>query len=191
MEFVVCVPLIASIIGLTFFFGSAMRNQQRVRVASRYQAWRRVHPDGRPRYSNSRWLTLNEMFFGETAESVGTGGGSGPDDSLHELVEATDPYGAQTVDLAEALVMRHFPRGARASVSARFPTTTVGGYDLMKFGGAINQHHIRDGVEWRRGQMSYLEPIRDQFLQDLDDVIQGIGHADLRNNLRALYLKRW
>jgi hypothetical protein len=188
MEFVMCVPLMALIIGLTYFFGFAMRNQQRVRVASRYQAWRRVHPDGRPRYSDSRWLTLNEMFFGEAAEGVSAGGGSGPDDSLHELVEATDPYGPQTADLAEALVMDHFPRGAPASVSAHFPTRVV---MWQKFQGAINQHHIRDGVEWRRGQMSYLEPIKDQFLEDLDDVIQGIDHAELRNNLRALYLKQW
>jgi len=185
-----CVPLFALIIGLTFFFGWSMRNQQRVKAASRYQAWRRVHPDGRPHWPGGRLVSLNEMFFGETAKDpVGTGGGSGPDDSLNELVEATSDYGRQTYDLADALVMKHFPRGARASVSARFPSSLN---MWEKFRGSMHQHHIRDGVEWRRGQMSYLEPIKDQFLQELDGHIEEyIRDEDLKKNLQALYLKRW
>ncbi len=42
IESIFCVPLIAIILGLTFFFGWAMRNQQRVIISDRYAVWRLV-----------------------------------------------------------------------------------------------------------------------------------------------------
>ncbi|MFW6066153.1 MAG: TadE family protein, partial [Planctomycetota bacterium] len=69
-ETVMVIPLLALVLGLTFFFGWVMTNQQRVRQASRYAAWRRVVRD-----SGISTRTLNRTFFGDTAESVGVSGG--------------------------------------------------------------------------------------------------------------------
>jgi len=191
MEFVMIVPLIATIIGLTFFFGWAMKNQQRVKVSSRYHTWRRLYCGSYPKHrTEGRTLTLNEMMFNDEAGGVGTSGGQGPIDSLEELVSAVAEYGhgAQSQELAEALVMEHCPRGQSGEVGAGFPTK-VGIWE--RFQGSIHHRHTRDGKEWRRGQFSYLEPIKDLFLYELDEEIQAIAHPQLRENLRRLYLKRW
>jgi hypothetical protein len=50
---------------------------------------------------------------------------------------------------------------------------------------------MREGVTWQRGQVSYLEPIRDQFLTELDGVILSIPSKPLSDSLRSLYLQRW
>ncbi len=186
IEFIFIVPLLATLIAFTWFFGYAMKNQQRVRVASRYQAWRSVRPGDRgPR----PWPTLNEMFFYDNATSSGSGGSSGPTRSLDDLAEATTNYGDLTTELAEELLLeRHVAHGSHASASASFPTH-VGAWD--RFQGSIRYSHTRDGHEWRLGQINYLEPVRDVFLQELDDEIMGIAHASLREKLRRLYLKRW
>ena len=185
------VPLIATIIGLTFFFGWAMKNQQRVKVSSRYHTWRRLYCGSYPQHpTESRKLTLNEMMFNNEGGSVGTAGGQGPTQSLGELVDSVNEYGfgTRTAELAETLVMDHCPRGRSGEVGAGFPTD-VGIW--QRFQGSIHHRHTREGKEWRRGEFSYLEPIRDLFLQELDEEILGIAHPRLRENLRRLYLKRW
>lgn len=189
IEFVVIVPLLATILGLTFFFGWAMKNQQRVKVASRYHTWRALYCGSYPKHpTEGRHLTLNEMLFDNTAGGVGTGGGQGPIESLEELVESTAEKGGGAQNLAQTLVMEHCPRGRAGSVEAGFPTD-VGIWE--RYRGPIYHRHTREGKEWRRGQFSYLEPIKDLFLQELDDVILDIAHPQLRENLRRLYLKRW
>lgn len=189
IEFVLIVPLIATILGLTFFFGWSMKNQQKVKVSSRYHTWRRLHCGSYPKHpTQGRHLTLNEMHFANEGSGVGTSGGHGPIQSLEELVAATSTYGKQAQDLAGTLVMEHCPRGRSGNVSAGFPTD-VGIWE--RFRGPIRHGHTRDGKEWRRGEFSYLEPIKDLFLHDLDEEILAIAHPQLRENLRRLYLKRW
>lgn len=203
IEFVVVMPFLALILGLTFFFGYAMKNQQRVLTAARYQAWRHVwrwHGCGCEwckQYWDRPHPTLNEVFFDDVAGSVGTGGAGGPMESLEELVDSTSEYGATTYELADHLIFGeddqegwdgHVARWIGSSVSASFPSDI---HLFEKFSGSIRAKCVREGAEWRRGQINYLEPVRDLFLQDLDDQILSIQHERLRENLRRLYLKRW
>ena len=85
-------------------------------------------------------------------------------------------------------MLGHWPRGRGAEVAAAFPSDIA---LWQKFQGRIRNRHGREGVEWRRGQVSYLEPIRDQFLYDFDNVVSSIPDATLQRNLRKLYLKTW
>jgi hypothetical protein len=59
------------------------------------------------------------------------------------------------------------------------------------FTGDIRHRHVRDGVEWRSGQVSYLETIRDEFLYNLHRAVSQVPDAVLRQNLQRLYLQRW
>ncbi|MCY2930719.1 MAG: hypothetical protein NTV86_14715 [Planctomycetota bacterium] len=81
-----------------------------------------------------------------------------------------------------------WPQGASDSATAGFPSD-VGMWKW--FPGDIRQQHCREGLEWRRGQVSYLETIRDQFLMNLHHAVLGLPDATLQNNLKALYLQQW
>jgi len=177
------IPLLAMVIALTFFFGFAMTNQQHVKASARYIPWRAVE-DG----SGVSADELNTMFFHERAESIGAVGGIGPDETLREIVDRASWESAPAGDLLDLCITEHWPHGRSASVSAEFPSSVAA---WRRFTGAIRHGHVRDGVEWRRGQVSYLEPIRDQFLMNLDATILGIDDAPLRESLRRLYLQRW
>lgn len=184
IEFILLVPLIGLIITLTYFFGYAMRNQQRVKVAARYHVWRHLE-----RHFNDEPIPeYREAFYYNLTDGGTHGWGQGPAESLEDLVEATSDYNEDAHDLAEDLVMDHFPRGRAGGASAEFPARIR--WDRYT-GGAMHGRHTRDGLAWRRGQTPYLEPIRDLFLQDLDDEIMAIDHAQLRANIRAMYLKQW
>lgn len=184
IEFILLVPLIGLIIGLTFFFGYAMRNQQRVKVAARYHVWRHLE-----RHHNDEPIPeYGEVFYYNLTYGGTHGWGHGPTESLEDLVEATEDYHEDASDLAEDLVMDHFPRGRAGGASAEFPTRIN---MWQRFRGAMHGRHVRDGLTWRRGHTPYLEPIRDLFLQELDDEIMAIDHPQLRENIRAMYLKQW
>ena len=60
-----------------------------------------------------------------------------------------------------------------------------------RFQGAIRSRHIREGVAWRRGQVSHLQAIRDQYLLDLDAAVSEIPDTGLQDDLRRLYLQQW
>ncbi len=187
IEFVMVMPFLGFILALIFFFGFAMKNQQRVKAAARYQSWYRVNHATGERIDN-RHPTLNEMFFYDKASSWGSGGGVGPIDSLEELTEATSEYREKTYDLAHDLLMSHASKGSHATASGRFPS----GVDLWdNFHGSIRSEHTRDGHEWRHGHLNYLQPVRDNFLEELDEHIETIDHEQLRQNIQRLYLKRW
>ncbi|MHC4983662.1 MAG: TadE family protein, partial [Planctomycetota bacterium] len=65
IEFVLCIPLLAFVIMVIFFFGWAMSNQQQVKISGRYAAWGEVR--GKGLASPQR---LNSMFFSKEAGSV-------------------------------------------------------------------------------------------------------------------------
>lgn len=190
IEFVMCIPLLAIIIAAIFFMGWAMMNQQHVRVSDRYATWRNLYGWQSYRSEAGQPLTppkiLNLLFFRDKATSVGIGGSGGVDpDSIPAMVAAAGAYGADPGNLADGSVQKRFPHGRGASISASFKPT-IGAWKSLS--GAIVSRHYREGVEWRRGQVSYLEIIRDLFMADLDQAAQG---CQLRDEIRALYLKRW
>ena len=185
LEFVLCIPLLATILGLTFFFGWSMKNQQRMRMVARYDAWRHVLTNDDTHHDD-----LNKVFFDGKSSGLGFAHGTGPDDTLRDLVDAVGQFSQLAQPLADELVMDRFPRGRSASPSGGFPTD-VGVW--RKFHGDIKSHHVRDGVEWRRRQASCEETVVDQFLQSLDQALgaipapgDGLGQA-----FRRLYLNEW
>ena len=187
LEFVLCIPLLAGIIVLTFFFGWSMKNQQRVRVSDRYTAWRWVH-GGRdaPTHAN-----LNGFFFDFKAGEVWVDGGGGPTETLTDLVGEVARISPQAAALAEELVTNRFPHGQSASVAATFPTDVVLWQRLS--GGAMSHHHVREGVEWRRGQASCEDVLADEFYHSLDTAMSTVPAPGdgLGQCVRRLYLTRW
>lgn len=183
LECVMIVPFVATIVSLTYFFGWAMRNQQQVFVSDRYLAWRSVRGAGwRPDES------LNEFMFDNRAGNIHQSGGDGPDDTRDDLIEATDERDRNAGVLAETAV-NQWPGGRSTSVSVSFPTDDGGLWTMFK--GSIPHTHAREGVEWRRGQVSYLKTIRDKFLINLHSAVSNIPDGTLQSNLKALYEKRW
>lgn len=182
IEMVMVVPLLATIIGLTFFFGWAMANQQHVRVSSRYAAWRQVRAG-----ESVSGDELNEIFFGDRADGVDISAGDGPDDTLKKLADAAGKY-ELGYPLVEDAVLNRWPKGRSDLVKADFPSDVA---LWQRFRGPIEGSHAREGVEWRRGEVSYLDVIRDLFLYDLDRAVSGVPDGTLRGSLRGLYLRRW
>ena len=108
--------------------------------------------------------------------------------------------GADAGDLANAAV-DDFPGGSNARVDADFPNESAAldriEASMDSSGGSSGdvstawRSYYRDGVYWRRWQVSYLEPIRDLFLQDLHTAVEAVANSQLRQNLEDLYLLRW
>jgi hypothetical protein len=184
LELIMVIPLLATLLSLTYFFGGALTNQQHVKVCDRYLCWKKVYGAGGAPTPPG----LNNLVFDGRAGSIGGSGGTGPIETLEDMVADVGRYSPRAEQLANDAVMDHWPRSHARTVSATFPTDV----DFwQRFNGPIKHRHSREGVEWVRGQVSYLEPIRDQFLSELDDTVSGISDGTLQRNLRSLYLKRW
>ncbi len=190
VEFAMAIPLLATVIALTFFFGYAMTNQQHVIASARHVAWDKVKGGATPSSQE-----LNTAFFDGKAGQSSVTLGTGPRDTLDALVRRAERRSLPAGELIAQCIGQPWPGGQSARVSADFPSSVPA---WRKFTGAIQSRHVREGVEWRRtppgggGQRaSYLVPIRDQFLSELDQVVWGIADAPLRDSLRRLYLQRW
>ncbi len=180
-----CVPLIALVLGLTFFFGWAMRNQQRVIISNRYAVWRRVLAGDA--VGGGR---LNNTFFAGKAAGVSVDYGGGSIETLEKYVEAAGDRGAAVESLAERLVLERFPRSQSAEVSAWFDSD-VGIW--QQFTGAIERRHVREGVEWRNREAALEPQVRDEFFIPLDQALLTIPAPgdSLGQAFRRLYLNRW
>lgn len=185
MEAVLCVPLIAIVLGLTFFFGWGMRNQQQVIISDRYAAWRLV--TAKDRVGGGR---LDQTFFGERAGSVEVEFGGGPIETLEDYVILAGNYGGPVEALARSLVIDSFPRSHSAEVSAEFPSD-VGLWD--DFTGAIERRYVREGVEWRNREAALERQVRDQYFMPLDTALRSIPApgAGLGQAFQRLYIQRW
>ena len=187
MEFVLIIPLLATILGLTFFFGWAFTNQQHVKVSDRFQCWRRVRAGSKASVSQ-----LNAWFFQNRAneDTFDQGGGSGPTETLRDLIDTVGNFSTRAEGLAEGVVWNRAERGRRAMVAAEFPSE-VGIY--QQFTGKIKHDHTRDGREWRWRQLRCEPVIRDEFLSELDSVLESIPSPgdSLGEMARKLYLSAW
>ena len=181
LETVMILPFLAVIIGLTFFFGRALRDQQRVQVAARHMAWRNLAAE--PDYGKG----YNEKMYQGHANPCDHGGGGGLDPVRTDYIQKADAASARAGKLADQAV-DSWPDGVSDNASAGFPTE-VGMWKWFK--GDTHHSHSRAGVEWRRGQVSYLETIRDQFLMNLHHAVLNLPDMTLQANLQALYLQRW
>jgi len=195
-------PLLALVIVLTFFFGKAMTDQQRVKAAARYVAWREIasREPGRGAYDAADAVDeAEDAFFADRASGTAAGFGTGPLTPRRRLVEAASdgwdefagwpPAGA----LIEQCVPKPWSRGVRIGLSAEFPSEVAA---WRRFTGAIRCAHARDGVQWRRANgTSYLSPVRIQFLAEFDAVVQEMKAdeqmRELADALESLYSQRW
>ncbi len=185
IEFVMCIPLFALIISLTFFLGWALANQQRVKVSARYKVWRDLR--------SSEEVTggfLNDIFYQRRAESVGTYTDSGVAETLDDMVLVAHLTSRRAGDLADEAVRNYFPHGRRTEVSAEF---TPGDGVWRRFQGPIEYRFGRAGVEWRRDEAGCHVPLRHQYLDVLDSNLRNVPApaGKLAETVRGLYLQGW
>ena len=186
IEMVMVIPLLATIIGLTFFFGWTMTNQQNVRISSRYTAWRRVRTT-----EDASGAKLNDLFFDDRADNIDIDrarGGGDTNATLSDLVDAqTDPSAQQ---LADDIIWSRCSRGRSAEVAAAFPSD-VGMY--QRFSGQIRGYHARDGRQWRRiDPVNSHREVTEVFLSSLDDRLTDLeASTGLATMMRKLYLYDW
>ena len=185
MEFVLIVPLLALLVGLTFFFGWAVINKHGVLVADRYSAWRRVETGAWPSEEQ-----INDVAFNARASTVHLDAEAPITETVDELVSEAASRGQRSQELADQLVVQRFPRGAMATVSASFRSNRA---IWERFVGDIRHRHGREGVTWRRDEVNCWNALRDLYYSDLDQSLQGVPAPGDRmaGMIRGLYLTPW
>ncbi len=186
VEFVLVLPLLAVILGLTFFFGWATMHKHQVVVADRYAAWRRIETGSWPAEAE-----LNDIaFMGKAADVNLAGSQDGLKETAQDLQGAAGRQHERAGDLAEELVVQRFPAGQEAHVSARFdPQQAL----WAKFTGYIHHAHGREGVSWRRDHVNCWDVLRDQFYPEFDEELGRLPPpaSGMAGTIRHLYLANW
>jgi len=185
VEFVMCIPLLALVLGLTFFFGWAMSNQQHVRISDRYTVWRMLRERSRPTAEE-----LNETFFANRGRQVNLDTWRWHSDTLDYFVDATDHYDRRAGSLADDMILHRFSHGMTAQVHGEFPSDVS---LWQRFTGAIRSRHSRQGLEWRCQQARSESAVAEEFLRLLDVMLDTTpAPADrLAQMFRRLYLAHW
>ncbi len=180
IEMVLVLPVVLLLMALTFFFGWAMDNQQRVITSARYASWKAVYQ--RHGVSGER---LDEAFYQGRDATPGADYSGGPDGTRADYVDEAYRASAEAGDVVDHLVGR-LPRGSVARVRASFATSHG---VWSRFGGAIRRAHGRDGVAWRRSQVSLVPTMREGCVRPLDDALDGVEAPgdDLAEQVRRLY----
>lgn len=186
IEFVMIIPMLAMIIGLTFFFGWTMANRLNVRESSRYASWRHVRTE-QPVGARK----LNDEFFDNRATNIGLRRGLGTEATIEDLIAAAGTFGNLHAAFTDAVIWNCGHQGRTVRVRARFPSD-VGLY--RRFQGRLSSYHSRDGRQWRRqDDLTPEEEVRDIFLSDLDNALKGLeaGGSRLAKVMRVTYLNKW
>ena len=185
VEFVLVLPLLLTVLAATFFFGWAMMHKHQVSVADRYAAWRRVETGSWP--SEDR---INEVCFADRAKDVDLVSEAAVGQTARDLVDVAGQQGGPVKLLAEELVVERYPGGKQARVSATFRHAMA---LWAKSAGTITHHHGREGVTWRRDEVSCWTTLRDQYYSGLDgELLKVPAPANgMASMVRGLYLARW
>jgi len=185
VEFVLVLPLLLTVLAATFFFGWAMMHKHQVSAADRYAVWRRVETGGWP--SEDR---INEVCFADRAKNVDLVSEAAVSQTARDLVDVAGQQGAPVEILAEELVIERYPGGKRARVSATFRHAMA---LWAKSAGTITHRHGREGVTWRRDEVSCWATLRDQYYSGLDgELLKVPAPANgMASMVRGLYLARW
>ena len=193
IEFVLVVPLLALVLGLTFFFGWAMKNQQRVAVSNRYAVWRAV--------TARDWVAggaINNRILENKGDAVTVDSRGGPTTTVTRFVNSFVNVGPEAGALAGEIFSARCPGSHGADVQAHFPSD--GGL-YSRFGGAITGNYVREGREWRRGEMAFewndggrqISLLSIGYFGALDATLAGIPAPgeSVGHTFRNLYLVRW
>jgi hypothetical protein len=201
IEFVMIIPFLATILGLTVIFGWGMVNQQHVKVADRFQTWRKVREGNRVGAK-----TLNErLFMGYLDEDAyrdnGQTGGTQTGETFETFSDLMDKAQEQSEDagiLAGALLgteneKGEAERGRETTVRGKFPSDIGIIKTVENYQGSINHSHMRDGREWRWRQLRCEDVLKDEFLSELDDTLEDVASPGdgLAEMAQALYLEKW
>ncbi len=186
VEFLLIVPFLALILGLTFFFGWAIMHKQQAVTASRYAAWKRIETGAWPTEEE-----LNERVFADSAEHVSLNGSH--DDLRRTATELAIEAGSRNGpagEYAEGLMVDQFPAGRRAQVSVGFDTDQR---LYKRFTGDIHSSHGREGVTWRRDEVNPWPALRDHFYLDFDNEMRSLPApaGGMAGAIRHLYMANW
>ena len=185
VEFVLAIPFLAFILGITFFFGWALMHKQKVMIADRYSAWQRVETGSWPGEDR-----LNNLVFNGRAADVNLSSEEPVWETADDLVNQTGQISRQSEMLADELVLQRFPAGHRAHVAASFdPEETL----WQRYTGAIHHRYGREGITWRRAEVSCWLTLRDFYYADLDAVLERMPAPANRmaQTIRSFYLASW
>ncbi len=188
IELVAVMLLFAAIIVLVFFFGWALKHKYQVIVASRYSAWMKTQTGSWPTEDR-----VNEVSFIDKATRVDVGGHSVHNETIDELVEAAEFIGGRPGDLADRMFEDHFPHGRGARVTANFEHQMLSKMKGIADPGKMGARHGREGVSWRRKNVSPWTCLRDAHWPEMDDALESMPvPADtMANMIRGLYLAHW
>lgn len=180
-----CIPLLALVVVVTFFFGWAMVNQQHVWAVDRYACWRQVRTGSVPADDE-----LNQAFFAGRARDFRTARDGGSDRVEQDFAGEVASGSAAAGDLASALVVDRFAKGLGVHAQGEFPTdVTV----WQRYTGAIRSRHARSGVEWRWRQARCETVVADQMLSSLEGALTTVpsSASGMGAFLRTLYRHGW
>lgn len=194
LEFIMVIPLLALIIAGTFFFGQVMRNQQRLRVADRYEAWQGSGES-------------NALLLDGRGESMAVLAGTGPTETLEDLQDAAAAQDPDAGDLAEWVLLNgspgRFPRGWSRQVDAEFPREVAAANRIENlitsesrsaepsFGPSRYRRQAREGLTWQRGHCQPGQAVRGLYLGELDETTEAIAGTAIGQALRSLYVTGW
>ncbi len=184
-ETIMVIPMLGFVLALTFFFGWAMRNQQGVRQAAHYSAWRRVL-----RNEGSSSSDLNRKFLFDAASPVETSGSRAGKPTLEDYADFARGFSKPAGQMVQETAVENYPRGHSSRVAAEFPSD-VGLW--RAFSGAIRARHTREGVEWRRGEASVERAVRELHMTGIEQTLDNIpppGNV-LADRIRDLYRSPW
>jgi hypothetical protein len=185
VEFAACIPLLALVVVVTFFFGWAMVNQQHVWAVDRYACWRQVRTAAVPSDDE-----LNQAFFAGRARGFTTARDEGSDQVEQDFAGDVAAGSAAAGDLARGLVVDRFPKGLGVHAQGEFPTDVTA---WQRYTGAIQSRHARSGVEWRWRQASCEAVVADQMLPSLEGALATMRSpaGNMGDFLRSLYRNGW
>ena len=198
VEMIMVIPLLATIIGVTYFFGWSWLNQQQVRVVDRYLAWRSVYGGGTPTQE-----TLNSNFFDGRA-TVNSGNSIDIQSGRSVILDPSstvlqtsqdflDKVGASDQSaggLATELLNQPWPGGHAAIVNAQFPSS-IGLWN--QYQGSITSRSGREGDEWRYRQATQNRVIADYYFENLNSTMDGVGDpaSPMAQMIKRLYEQGW
>ncbi|MDY7009478.1 MAG: TadE family protein [Planctomycetota bacterium] len=187
-EFVLAIPLLAIVLGLTFFFGWVMMHKHQVLVANRYSAWQRVDTGAWPGEDR-----LNSVAFTNRASDVVLSSEAPVGETADELISRAGNMSPRTELLAEELITEQYPPGWRAHVSADFNPRQALWQNVMGGMYDIHHRHGREGVTWRRDEVSCWSVLRNQYYSELDDSLGRVSSPadEMAQMIRELYLTGW
>lgn len=198
IETTLALPFFAVILSLTFFFGWVMMHKQQTILASRYNAWSRVDTGVWPDearindivFANKAAILTLGQATGDPAVDNSWGGGGSTNTTPGDLISSVGNVNQIAGGLADEMVGKRFPHGYRASVAAEF--SPVQNF-WAQFRGPISAHDSREGVSWRRDNVTPWNVLRDQFYSPFDTALESVAPPanDMAQMIRSLYLAYW